>query len=80
MPKRSDEEDRTPAPRRRYQYGLGTLFLLTVVVSVACSVGAELARARGGRVFEYVLMLAAAPLLLLMVMGLLVHLRDGGRR
>jgi signal transduction histidine kinase len=80
MSKRSDEEDRVPAPRRRYQYGLGTLFLLTLVVSVACSVGAELARARGGRVFEYVLMIAIAPLLLLMVMGLLVHLRDGRRR
>jgi hypothetical protein len=80
MSKHSEEQDRAPASRRRYQYGLGTLFLLTVVVSVASSVGGELLRARGGRVFEYVLMLAAAPLLLLMVMGLLVRLRGGRRR
>jgi hypothetical protein len=80
MPNLPEEEDRIPAPRRRYQYTLGTLFLLTVVVSVASSVGGELLRARGGRVFEYVLMLAAAPLLLLMAMGLFVRLRDGGRR
>ena len=80
MPKLPEKEDHAPAPRRRYQYGLGTLFLLTVVVSVASSVGAELARARGGRVFEYVLMVIASPLLLLMVMGIFVRLRDGWRR
>jgi hypothetical protein len=80
MPKQPEESDRGSPTRRRYQYGLGTLFLLTVVVAVACSVGAELGRARGGRIFEYVLLVAAAPLLLLMVVGLLVHLRDSRRR
>jgi hypothetical protein len=77
MPKRSEDADRVPSTRGRFQYGLGALFLLTVVVSVACSFGAELARGR--RVFEYLLMLAAAPLLLLIVVGFLVHLRDGRR-
>ena len=80
MPKQPQESDRGPTARRRYQYGLGTLFLLTVVVAVASSVGAELGRARGNRAFEYVLLVAAAPLLLLMVVGFLVHLRDGRRR
>ena len=79
MLKRPEENPRG-SPARRYQYGLGTLFLLTVVVAVASSVGAELGRAQGGRIFEYVLLVAAAPLLLLMVVGFLVHLRDGRRR
>jgi hypothetical protein len=80
MPKPPEEKDRGPVFRRRYQYGLGTLFLLTVVVAVACSFGAELARARGDRVFEYLLMLVAAPLLLLMGAGLFAYLRNGRRR
>jgi hypothetical protein len=80
MSKQAQKTDRGPPTRRRYQYGLGTLFLLTVVVAVASSVGAELGRARGGRAFEYVVLVAAAPLLVLMVVGFLVHLRDSRRR
>ena len=54
--------------------------MLTLVVSVACSVGAELARARGNRLVEYFVMVAAAPLLLLMGVGVWAHFRDGRTR
>jgi hypothetical protein len=54
--------------------------MLTFVVSVACSVGAELLRARGNRLVEYFVMVAAAPLLLLMGVGLWAHFRDGRTR
>ena len=76
MSKPPQQPDRPRPGRGRYQYSLGALFLLTLVVSVASSVGAELARAKGNRVVEYFLLVAAAPLLLLMGMGVFVYLRD----
>jgi len=72
----SEPHPRVPRPWQP-RFGIGTLLLLMLVVSVMAAAGSYLVRAlQGGRAFQlaFILFTLAAPLLLVVIVSLLQSL------